>query len=61
MSTLLKISLWEKFARYWQPSDLTVEGRGRALFVDAGGEKINPIMDEDFDLDDELDAFFGRD
>ena len=62
MNTELNIELWKKFARYWQPAEMTVAGRGDDIFVDSGGEEINPFMDEDeFDLDDELAALFDRD
>ena len=34
MNTELNIELWKKFARYWQPAEMTVVGRGDDIFVD---------------------------
>lgn len=59
MCMMLDVSIWQKLAKYWQPAAFTQVGRGKELFTDIGGEAINPIIDEEFDLDDEMNAFLG--
>ena len=34
--------------------------KDKELFEDIGGEAINPILDDEFDFEDELKAFLGE-
>ena len=60
MCMVLDTSMWQKLAKYWQTSAFTQAGRGKELFEDIGGEAINPILDDEFDFEDELKAFLGE-
>ncbi len=63
MSISLEISIWEKFAKRWQPAPLIDERRSLGFSIDIGEMENNPIIDDKFDIDDELDALdalYGR-